>query len=985
MATATKFEFGNIPKFDGSNFQLWKFSIQILLKAEKLLSVVDGTDCEPVDKNTTEWATWDTRNSRAQVLLLATITQNQIQYLINCENAAKMWARLMSIHEQKTEISKELLWQRFYEYRMSENAKIAEHISAIELLVKQLKDVNENISNSAICSKVINSLPPRFNSFRTAWDSVSHEQQTFENLTARLLKEETRMMSDNSETSHLALEVKTLQSKLEATRLKKKKGHWARECKKRIEDLEKNKGGPKSDSSAYICDISSLYSASINVEENEWICDSGASVHMTSERKWFTELKPIDKPIYVKIANDKMIAATGTGTIEIQAFVDRKWHDRVMYDVLYIPELSRSLFSVGVMTDKNFTHHSYKNRCEFRDRDGKVSCVGTRNNNFWVMNFRVKTPPECNISSKSSMKLWHDRLGHINCNTIKKTVDKNMVKNLHIDNKEEFFCEPCQLGKQISDESTETDQDNVEDDEDFEFDGDAGNNENVEPKQLRDRNQISLGPPCIYLSQCSPRGVFYILFLLFQGKVVIRPIAFKPAAMTPSARFGITGERYGSTPILTRPGSRLTLYGSSNDLHQQNVTLNNYSLDRKLRSSCPSASSSPPLAMSSLSSLPHSHKLINYDSLESVRKSPISNTDHSIINKNPYRLISASTGGSLMDLTPSPSDSGVSELEAALRDRDSELAYLRQTMEHNEQVIFRVYQEKEKVWERELKDLNIGADAHDADVPAAAGQEAALWRDTTSQFAERTAEAGGGCFEEQAGGDGMGTLPKDWGDVVAQDSVEECQNDQTNKCQELLQVRTDHRELREQLEEKDKEIEELRISNSSKDDAIANLKEEIKSSIEKNYEDISETERLRAEVRELREELSDMSLNDYSGVEPGRAQRGQLITHEDSIEDIEIQKLNGEFTEEKIYTSTEVEKLRTDLEIKTKQFENERRTWAQEKEKVLRYQRHLQMNYVQMFRRTRVLEQEIESLTIELELDKTGVKKKLDLSQTIEL
>lgn len=42
--------------------------------------------------------------------------------------------------------------------------------------------------------------------------------------------------------------------------------------------------------------------------------------------------------------------------------------------------------------------------------------------------------------------------------------------------------------------------------------------------------------------------------------------------------------------------------------------------------------------------------------------------------------------------TPSPSDSGISELEAALRDRDSELTYLRQTMEHNEKVIFRVHQ-----------------------------------------------------------------------------------------------------------------------------------------------------------------------------------------------------------------------------------------------------------------------------------------------------
>lgn len=47
-------------------------------------------------------------------------------------------------------------------------------------------------------------------------------------------------------------------------------------------------------------------------------------------------------------------------------------------------------------------------------------------------------------------------------------------------------------------------------------------------------------------------------------------------------------------------------------------------------------------------------------------------------------------GGSLQQLAPSPCDSGVSELEAALRDRDSELAHLRQTMEHNEQVIFRL-------------------------------------------------------------------------------------------------------------------------------------------------------------------------------------------------------------------------------------------------------------------------------------------------------
>lgn len=57
------------------------------------------------------------------------------------------------------------------------------------------------------------------------------------------------------------------------------------------------------------------------------------------------------------------------------------------------------------------------------------------------------------------------------------------------------------------------------------------------------------------------------------------------------------------------------------------------------------------------------------------------------------------------DETPSPSDSGVAELEVLLKEKDCEIALLRETLEQNEAVIFQVYQEKEKSWERELKKL----------------------------------------------------------------------------------------------------------------------------------------------------------------------------------------------------------------------------------------------------------------------------------------
>jgi len=50
--------------------------------------------------------------------------------------------------------------------------------------------------------------------------------------------------------------------------------------------------------------------------------------------------------------------------------------------------------------------------------------------------------------------------------------------------------------------------------------------------------------------------------------------------------------------------------------------------------------------------------------------------------------------------TPSPSDSGVGELEAILREKENELQALRETMEANEKVIFQVSQDVKCRWFR---------------------------------------------------------------------------------------------------------------------------------------------------------------------------------------------------------------------------------------------------------------------------------------------
>ena len=65
-----------------------------------------------------------------------------------------------------------------------------------------------------------------------------------------------------------------------------------------------------------------------------------------------------------------------------------------------------------------------------------------------------------------------------------------------------------------------------------------------------------------------------------------------------------------------------------------------------------------------------------------------------------------------MNQTPSPSDSAVGDLETMLKEKDTEINYLRETMEQNEQVIFKVSLDilvllKDRVYIPEILDIRF--------------------------------------------------------------------------------------------------------------------------------------------------------------------------------------------------------------------------------------------------------------------------------------
>uniref|UniRef100_A0A915PY47 Bm3820 n=1 Tax=Setaria digitata TaxID=48799 RepID=A0A915PY47_9BILA len=86
-------------------------------------------------------------------------------------------------------------------------------------------------------------------------------------------------------------------------------------------------------------------------------------------------------------------------------------------------------------------------------------------------------------------------------------------------------------------------------------------------------------------------------------------------------------------------------------------------------------------------------------SLNLVKKSPSSH--------QPYgsNASSGSRHSSGIHVTPSPSDSGIVDYETIIRDKENELTNVRATMEQNEEIVVKVYLEKERLWKEQLADL----------------------------------------------------------------------------------------------------------------------------------------------------------------------------------------------------------------------------------------------------------------------------------------
>jgi hypothetical protein len=374
-------------KLNGANWVNWKFRMEMVLEEKDLWGVVIGEEEEPSSSATpVEKATYKKRQKKALTLIALGVEDSQLSHIRTCKTATEAWTKLVAVHEAKGIANKLLLSDQFRQLKLNAGETLADFCARVEEFASRLDGIDVHKDESEVMLTILGGLPPSYRGLVQALEA--NPTLTLEQCKARLLHEDTRRPMEGNDTDEGALLTRTdgRNAKPRGGDAKKnltchyckKRGHFKRECRKRIADMQKGEGTngnhsfTRGDEHANPAVMDYLFVAAEveNGKKESWYVDSGASKHMTNQMASFSQFLPI-KPVNVTLGNGAKVKAVGIGRVPVRFATKEGSTGGLLTDVLYVPDLHFNLVSVGKLASNGWNTLFVKDGCFIQDENGK--------------------------------------------------------------------------------------------------------------------------------------------------------------------------------------------------------------------------------------------------------------------------------------------------------------------------------------------------------------------------------------------------------------------------------------------------------------------------------------------------------------------------------------------------------------------------------------------------------------------------------------
>jgi len=177
-------------------------------------------------------------------------------------------------------------------------------------------------------------------------------------------------------------------------------GHYKRNCTKRANGGRPGRGGAGAAGLAMMALVEDGTPAL-----GPWVMDSGESHHLTGEAELRTDARQC-APVHILLADGGERVATTSGTVHLTIEVDGGETTLSLLDVLMVPGLMTSLFSVRQASARGYEIELHQNRVLVKHK-GTVELQGTLRGKLHVLPTVDEVGAEMTAAATPTAEMWH--------------------------------------------------------------------------------------------------------------------------------------------------------------------------------------------------------------------------------------------------------------------------------------------------------------------------------------------------------------------------------------------------------------------------------------------------------------------------------------------------------------------------------------------------------------------------------------------------
>ena len=432
----------NVEPLDLDNYSTWAVRMQALLAHKGLDAAITQDGGTAVGSAT---------DKKALALLTLHVKDVHLTTVSSSGSARAAWTALEELYRAKNLARQLLLRRELSSLKMANGEAVATYSTRARTLWADLLAAGDDVSEKEVAIAMLCGLTPEYNTVVTILE-MDNANLVLSTLSARLMQVEQRVATQQhaTDSAFIARGAKTRRHPTGASSNQHsssghwahrgngdnkgssvqgktcyycgKKGHLQRDCfkKKREEGAHGQRPAPGRGNGVALTAAKSFTST------GDWLMDSGASCHMTPNQEQLEDYQSLDRPEPITFGNGEQGRALGRG----QAWIKTNRCEIRLMEVLYVPELTVSLFSITAATSRGAS-------ISFHGQKGKISVNGTviadvsGVDNLYYLT-RSKGAAGMAAHKSETPELWHRRFGHLGFDNLARLQRDNMVNGIHV-------------------------------------------------------------------------------------------------------------------------------------------------------------------------------------------------------------------------------------------------------------------------------------------------------------------------------------------------------------------------------------------------------------------------------------------------------------------------------------------------------------------------------------------------------------------------